>query len=95
MGVCNHWGGTVNVRAGGDRVVYHVTPEKNHIIHCDSSYHELMSGTILESETVPFQKMAGASRPVYPMDKGGACSSGDGDRIRVNKNQRERESGLG
>ena len=68
--------------------------EHSHTLHCNSSYHVLVSGIIVESWTVPIQAMVGAACSENPEDKLGSCSSRvegiDGSR-RGQKNWREKE----
>ena len=56
--------------------MYFPPPEHGHTIHCDSSYHGLMSGNGVEAGTVNIKVMVGAARSEYPRDKIRACISG-------------------
>ena len=91
MGVYTHWGGAENGGAGGDRGVYNPSPEHGRTLHCNSSYHGLVSGGGAEAGTAPIQAMLGASYSRYPGDKGGASRKRGGGRRQVQKNQRDRE----
>ena len=100
MGVYTHWGSAGNGRAGGDRGVYRPPPEHSRTVHCDSSYHGLVSGGGSESGTAPIQLMVGSSCPVYPGDKGrdAAAEGGRGrgrGRGRGSNNRRAGESRAG
>ena len=66
--------------------IYRPPTEHVRTVHCDSSYHGLVSGGGAEAGNVPIQAMVGASPPGYPGDKGRACRSrgGGGDGYRKN-----------
>ena len=76
MGVYTHWGGAENGGAGGDRGVYNPSPEHGRTLHCNSSYHGLVSGGGAEAGTAPIQGMVGVARSGYPGDNGRADSRG-------------------
>ena len=58
--------------------IYQPPPEHGHTIHCDLSYHGLVSGSGAETGNAPIQAMVGADRPGYTGYKSGACSSRGG-----------------
>ena len=70
MGVCAHWSGAGNVGARGGRSIYFPPTEHVRTIHCDFSYHGLVSGGGAESGTAPIQEMVGSACPRYPGDNG-------------------------
>ena len=87
MGVYTHRGGAGNGGAGGDRGVYHPPPEQGCTVHCNSSYHGLLSGGGAEVGTAPIQAMVGAARSEYPGDNGGRATAKGGGRGRRNRRE--------
>ena len=56
------------VGGGGDWGVYRLIPEHSCTVHCDSSYHELVSGGGEESGTAYIQAIVGADSLGYLED---------------------------
>ena len=86
--VPTYWVGAGNIGTGGDRGIYQPSPENGHAIHCNLSYHVLVSGGGAESSNALIQLMVGAARSGYPWDNSGACSREGGG---GHKNRRQRE----
>ena len=78
MGVYNHWGGAGNGGAVEEWGVYCPLPEHGRTVHCDSSYHGIVSGIGVEDGTATIQAMVVSASYVYKGDKSGACSNGGG-----------------
>ena len=97
VGVPNHWSGAGNGGTGGDRGIFCPPPEHRRAIHCDPSYHGLVSSDRAEYGNAPIQAMVGTSRPGYHGDQGGAdiCGGTGGDGGGENRSRRERESRVG
>ena len=72
MGVPTHWGGAGNGGDGRDWGVYQPPPEHVCTIHCNLSYHVLVSSGEAEAGTMTIQEMVVAARSIYPRDKSGA-----------------------
>ena len=53
MGVYTHWGGSGNGGSGGDRGLYRPPQEHGLTVHCDLSYHGLVSDDGAKAETAP------------------------------------------
>ena len=75
MGVYTPWGVPNNGGTVGNQGVYFPPPEHGCKIHCDLSYHGLVSVGRAEARNAPIQVMVGSARLGYPVDKGGACRS--------------------
>ena len=95
MGVYTHWGGAGIGGAGGDWGVYHPPLEQSCTVHCNLSYHGLMSGGGAESGNTHIHAMVASARSGYPGGEGGECNSGWGEVRRGQKNWREREIRVG
>ena len=78
MGVTTHWGSTGDGGAIWYWGVYQPLPEHSRIVHRNSSYHVIVSGSEAESGTAPIQEMLGEVRSGYPGDNSGTCSSAGG-----------------
>ena len=89
--VYTHWGGAGNVGAGGDHSVYRPPLEHGCIVHCESSYHGLVSSGGAEAGTAYIQAMVGADRPGYTGDKGRACIIGGGEEMGKRESEGEGE----
>ena len=61
IGVYAHWGRAGNCGAGVDHSVYCPPPEHDCTVHCDLSYHGLVSGGGAEAGTAPIQEVAGVA----------------------------------
>ena len=65
--------------------------EQGRTVHCNSSYHRIVSGGGAEARTAPIQAMVRADRSGYSGDKGGACSSRGGGGGKLSDKERDRE----
>ena len=83
MAISIHWGGAGDSGTRIDWDIYIPPPEHGRTIHCNSSYHGLVSGGGAEAGGAALAEMVGAARSTYPRDKSGARGRGYGGRDRV------------
>ena len=82
MGISTLWGGASDDGNRIDWGLYCSLPEHGHTIHCNSSYHVLVSGGKSEDKDAAIAEVMGADLSRYPMDKSGAHIRGDWERVR-------------
>ena len=78
MGAPIHLGGTVNGGSVKYQGVHHPSPEHSRTVHCNSSYHGLVSGGGAGAWTETSKLMVRSNNYVYLRDKSGACRRGGG-----------------
>ena len=85
MGIYNHWGGAGDSGTRRYQGVYCPSLEHGRTIHCESSYHRLVSGGGEEAGDEYLTDMAVAACSRYPMDKSGKRGrrDGGGERYRI------------
>ena len=80
MGVFTHWGSAGDDGTRRDWGLYFPPPEHSTKIHCNLSYHVIVSGGGAEDRNEDIVEMGGASHYINHRDMIGACGRGDGGR---------------